>query len=83
LGTLGGTFSSGTSATWINNRSQIVGSASASTGESHGFVYLRGQMYDLNELLSPAAQGLTVTSPVAINDRGQILANSTFNGVTR
>jgi hypothetical protein len=37
-------------------------------------------MYDLNELLSPAAQGLTVTSPVAINDRGQILANSTFNG---
>jgi probable HAF family extracellular repeat protein len=58
----------------INNRGQIIGTANSGAG--HGVVYLHGQLYDLNDLLSPAAAGRTITGPHAINDRGQIVANT-------
>ena len=59
MGALGGQQ---TVAYGINNLSQIVGQYVVGGGEAqsvHGWVYLEGQMHDLNGRLSPAAQGWT------------------------
>jgi probable HAF family extracellular repeat protein len=70
LGTLGGANSS---ALGINAAGWVVGTADTSTG-SDAFLYMNGVMYDLNSLLANAP-GIDLTSAVAINDNGQILAN--------
>jgi probable HAF family extracellular repeat protein len=70
LGTLGGTNSS---ALGINAAGWVVGSADTSTG-TDAFLYMNGVLYDLNSLLVNAP-GVDLTSAVAINDNGQILAN--------
>lgn len=80
LGTLGGPNS------WaygINNWGEIVGwSDPAGGGETRAWVYLRGQMRDLNDLLSPASKAWTVFEGRSINDRGRILANATNDNFT-
>ena len=73
LGTLGGAFSY---AYGINDFSQIVGWSQLGDGSSHAFVYLKGQMRDLHDLLSAAPSGWTITAANGINDRGQIVANA-------
>jgi chitinase len=78
LGTLGG---GGSQAFGINRSGQVVGSAGVSGGGSHAFLYSGGVMYDLNSLLAqklPTGEMLVTT--VGINDRGQILANSSVYG---
>ena len=64
----------------INNLSQIVGDyviSSGTEGQSfHGWVYLEGQLYDLNGLLDPAAQGWTIIGARGVNDAGQIIATA-------
>jgi probable HAF family extracellular repeat protein len=71
LGTLDG-FS--TSALGINNLGQIVGEALIPTSNTaaHAFLYSRGKMQDLNNLLAPDS-GWTLASANGINDRGQIV----------
>ena len=74
LGTLGGAFSY---AYGINDLGQIVGwSQLAEESSLHAFVYLKGQMRDLNDLLSTAAPGWTITAANGINDRSEIVANA-------
>ncbi len=78
LGALGG---SGSQAFGINKSGQVVGSAGISGGGSHAFLYSGGVMYDLNNLLVqnlPTGEALVTT--VGINDRGQIIANSSVYG---
>ena len=75
LGTLGGTTSTGFG---INNLGQVTGSAETSTGESHAFLYSNGQMIDLNNVIDPVL-GVTLHDAEGINDKGQIVANSTNN----
>jgi hypothetical protein len=45
-------------------------------GSTISFVYLKGQMRDLHDLLSAAPSGWTITAANGINDRGQIVANA-------
>jgi probable HAF family extracellular repeat protein len=75
-----GTLPGGTSADafGINIFGQVVGSSDvAGEGEfGHGFVYLYGQMLDLNELLSPDAKGWLVFFALGINDLGQIVGSA-------
>jgi probable HAF family extracellular repeat protein len=77
LGAFGG---KATVASGINNLGQIVGNyviAEGTEGRSfHGWVYLEGQMHDLNELLNPLAQDWTIIDVRGINDAGQIIATA-------
>lgn len=72
LGKLGGTYSE---AKAINELGQVVGNSDSATGV-RGFVYLDGQMYDLNALL-PAGHGWTITAADGINDSLQIVGYGT------
>ena len=68
IGTLGGTFSTGTS---INNLDQIVGISSVATSSlNHLFFYAQGHMYDLG---TPAGQSVV---GAAINDHDEIIGSA-------
>ena len=68
LGTLGG---NGSAAVAINERAQVVGTATTANeyGDSHAFLWESGTMRDLGTL-----DGFT-SEAVAINDRGQVIGN--------
>lgn len=68
LGTLGGNFSSAAS---INDAGLIVGGSVDATGVSRGFIYLEGEMLDLNTLVDPIA-GFWISSASGISDNGYI-----------
>ena len=70
LGSLDGRASYANS---VNNRGLIVGDSTAHYGESTGFIWDAGAMYDLNSLLG-ANTGWMITNAQDINARGQILA---------
>jgi len=73
LGTMGGTGSVGHA---INSKGQVTGSATLQAGGfTHAFLWKGGAMHDLNDLIHPLQPNITLTDGVAINDRGQILAN--------
>jgi probable HAF family extracellular repeat protein len=82
LGMLPGDASS--SANAINNKGEIVGVSVAADGvTSRAFIYLNGQMYDLNTLLdtaSPIAGSVKLEEAVGINSHGRIAANGTRDG---
>ena len=82
LGTLPGDASS--SANAINDRGEIVGVSVATDGvSSRAFIYVNGQMYDLNSLLdtaSPIARSVKLEAAVGINSHGWIAANGTRDG---
>jgi probable HAF family extracellular repeat protein len=71
IGTLGGTYSQGTS---INNLGEIAGISTAANGATHLFLYAQGHMHDLG-----TAGGQTFAS-AALNDRGEILASTAPSG---
>ncbi len=65
----------------INSLEQIVGHASlAGDVQMHAFLYMAGAMRDLNDLLDASGTGWTLTQANAINDKGWIVANGTFEG---
>jgi probable HAF family extracellular repeat protein len=74
LGTLGGAFSYGVD---LNNAGQVVGYSSplSSPHTYHAYLYSDDRMYDLNDLIDPALN-ITLREATAINDQGQIVANS-------
>jgi probable HAF family extracellular repeat protein len=71
IGTLGGTYSEGTS---INNRGEIAGISTVANGATHLFLYTQGHMHDLG---TAAGQ---VFASAALNDRGEILASTAGSG---
>ena len=71
IGTLGGTYSAGTS---INNLGEIAGISTVANGATHLFLYTQGHMNDLG-----TAAGQTFAS-AALNDRGEILASAVGSG---
>lgn len=75
LGTLGGLRSE---ALGINNSGQIVGYSLTKSGDPLAFIYSGGLMLDLNSLLVDKT-GWILESASAINNRGQIVGNGTFN----
>ena len=87
LGTLGGAYSF---ALGINNLGVIVGiSYHAGYGpgddvffsaNTRAFVYIAGQMYDLNELVVANPAGWTLAQAVGINDFGQIAVTGVSSG---
>jgi probable HAF family extracellular repeat protein len=70
LGTLGGPESSASS---INSKGQIVGSAKTADGQTHAFFYSDKAMIDLGTL------GGSYSSASGINDAGQIVGTSKTN----
>jgi probable HAF family extracellular repeat protein len=70
LGTLGGSFSV---AAAINDQGTVVGAASTSSSQMHGFIDRRGGIVDLNSLI-PVNSGFVITNAQDINDCGQIAA---------
>ena len=60
----------------INNKSQVVGSAFAQVGTT-AFPYQNGQIYDLNQLISPDGplKGSMQLVAAFINDSGVVAAN--------
>jgi probable HAF family extracellular repeat protein len=72
--------SSDNSVNGINDSGQVVGQSTLAPGESHAFIYSDGAITDLNNLVLPGS-GFTVSNSVAVNDRGQVLAQAS-NGHT-
>jgi len=54
----------------INNLGEVVGSATTGDGETHGFVYTNGKMYDLGALDG------SLSYATSINDAGQIVGTA-------
>ena len=71
LGTLGG---SGSSASAINDRGEVVGSSDTASGDTHGFVWEDGRMTDLG-VLSDTADARRSEAD-AINAQGTIIGTS-------
>jgi len=67
LGTLGGSYSLGRD---LNERGQIVGESTISSGEPHAFLWMKGVMTDLGTL------GGSFSSAEGINSRGQVAGTS-------
>jgi probable HAF family extracellular repeat protein len=55
----------------INDRAEVVGQSADADGNSRGFLYQNGVMYDLNTLI-PANSPLYVLSASSINSSGEI-----------
>jgi probable HAF family extracellular repeat protein len=76
LGSLGG---SRVVAAAMNNLGQVVGHADSAVGSSDAFIYTSGQLTSLNL----AAVGATGSIATGINDRGDIVGQAHYRGVSR
>jgi probable HAF family extracellular repeat protein len=78
LGTLGGTFSDSAG---INNRHQIVGASTVASGQQHAYMFSKGKMTDLNELI-PVDSGWILVAATGINNAGDFVGNGRIKGQT-
>jgi len=76
IGDLGG---GGSGAFGINNYGDVVGAAGITATERHAFLYTKGTMYDLNNMVGTLGTylGATLVAGAGINSQGQIVANGT------
>jgi probable HAF family extracellular repeat protein len=74
LGTLaGGAVSQGDA---INDKGQVTGTAyTVGNAEPHAFLWNGSAMLDLNKIVQPLQPHVTLMLGIAINNRGQILAD--------
>lgn len=72
LGTLGGATST---ACGVNDRGQVTGKSARANGQLHAFLWQGGVMTDLGTL-----PNLQFSEARAINNRGQVVGDSTLNG---
>lgn len=74
LGTLGGSYSQ---ALGLNNQGHVMGWSENARGERRAFLWQKGKMTDLNEMIPPAdrdvRKGWTLVEAWDINDAGQIV----------
>src|SRR3954462_12574835 len=83
LGTLGGTWSMANSVNGQgrNAAGMIVGTSTTSDGTEHAFLYVHGQMYDLNTLCDLTTSNFKVLrSAKSISDSCRIIGEGTTNG---
>ena len=82
LGTLGGSTSTASSAGGLNLAGIIVGSSTVSDGSEHAFLFIGGQMYDLNFLCDLSTSNFKVlTVAKTIDDCLEIVGEGiTLNG---
>jgi hypothetical protein len=70
----------------INSSGIVVGRMTVPSNSGylvyHGFIYIGGQMKDLNNLV-PKSSGWVLDDATGINDAGQIVGSGTLNGQTR
>jgi probable HAF family extracellular repeat protein len=82
LGTLGGTSSSANSVAGQgqNAAGMVVGTSTLSDGSEHAFLYVNGQMYDLNTLCDLSLSNFKVlTSAKSISDSAHIIGEGITN----
>lgn len=79
IGSLGGKTGSTNS---INEFGEVVGASQIASGTNHGYVYIGGQLTDLNDLVTTPltynGAAVTLTSAVSINNFGEIVATGTY-----
>jgi probable HAF family extracellular repeat protein len=79
IGSLGGNTGSTNS---INEFGEVVGASQIAADTNHGYVYIGGQLTDLNDLVTePLTYNgavVTLTSAVSINNFGEIVATGTY-----
>ena len=79
LGTFGGNESR---AYAISDEGFIVGESELPNGEFHGFVWMDGEMFDLNNYIVPDID-ITITNAKGINSAGMISAVATYPDGTK
>ena len=70
LGTLGGNESCSLA---VSDEGVVVGYSLAADGKSHGFIWVDGQMFDLNDLVD-MENGWVIEEANDVNNKGQVLA---------
>jgi probable HAF family extracellular repeat protein len=80
IGSLGGNTGS---TNGINEFGEVVGASQIASGTNHGYVYMGGQLTDLNDLVTTPltynGAAVTLTSAVSINNFGEIVATGTYS----
>ena len=80
IGSLGGNTGS---TNGINEFGEVVGASQVASGTNHGYVYIGGQITDLNDLVTAPltynGAAVTLTSAVSINNFGEIVATGTYS----
>lgn len=66
----------------VNDRSQVVGWSNDSQGILHGFLWEKGNLYKLADLVAGGTD-YRITLGVAVNDAGQVLAGGGLRGEAR
>ena len=64
----------------MNNKGDVVGSALPTMYTPRAFAYIANAAYDLNTLVVAGLDGSELTTAVAINDAGTIVAHSCQSG---
>ncbi|OFX14902.1 MAG: hypothetical protein A2Z18_02535 [Armatimonadetes bacterium RBG_16_58_9] len=77
IGHLGGGFSIGLG---INNFGEVVGYSSTSNGGDAPFIWQKGVIKNLNDLIDPYS-GWVLTNAFDINEAGQIVGSGRYNNV--
>lgn len=77
LGTLPG--DAGSVANSINGAGTIVGTSIGASGQSRGFVYRNGVIYDLNSLVPPNS-GWMLSTAAWVSNNDDVVGDGTYNG---